>query len=168
MFTIAQAQSSDLPFLRRMLYQAAFWQPAQQVLPEDEALADPHLAAYLDGWGRPGDEALVAVGGDGLTIGAIWQRLFSEESPGYGFISPTIPEVSLAVVAEWRGKGAGEALFRALIDRATAAGFPALSLSVSKQNPARRLYARLGFVPVAEEAHPDGSITMQLALSPNE
>ena len=48
-----------------------------------------------------------------------------------------------------RGQGYGTALLQDLIDEAAAAG-KAVSIHVEKHNPARRLYARLGFRPVEE------------------
>jgi GNAT superfamily N-acetyltransferase len=53
------------------------------------------------------------------------------------------------VVAEWRGKGAGESLVRESMDRARALGFDALQFNlVFETNPARALYERLGFEAV--------------------
>lgn len=126
----------------------------------DEALADPHLARYLNGWGRDGDAAVIAEEG-GDPIGAAWYRLFSAEEPGYGFLDASIPELSIAVRADRRGKGVGAALLDALVDRARADGHPALSLSVEAANPAASLYERCGFVKVVRD---DGEWTMRLDL----
>ena len=142
------AEPSDLPFLRAMVYEAAFWCPERPRPPLDEALAERALACYVDGWGRAGDAGLIASGDAGEPVGAGWYRLFPADEPGFGFIDEGTPEVSLAVVAEARGRGVGTALLRALFDRARADGFEVLSLSVEPDNPARRLYERHGFVRV--------------------
>ena len=47
-----------------------------------------------------------------------------------------------------RGHGIGTALLTSLLHRAATAGFQALSLSVSTDNPALHLYERRGFVKV--------------------
>ena len=93
---------------------------------------------------------------DGNPVGAAWYRRFSRNEPGYGFISEDIPEVSIAVVPEMRGRGIGRTLLVRLIDQARAEALPALSLSVSIHNPvAMRLYASLGFLTVAGDGdHP--------------
>lgn len=56
--------------------------------------------------------------------------------------------VDVALLPRFRGSGLGTELVRALQAEATEAGLP-LRLSVARDNPARRLYARLGFTPVA-------------------
>lgn len=152
---------SDLPFLRAMLYEAAYWRPdAERPLP-DEALADPHVGRYLDGWGRAGDVALIALDAGGAPAGAAWYRHFEPGNAGYGFVAVDIPEVSIGVRPDQRGRGAGDLLLRALIATARRAALPALSLSVERENPAARLYTRLGFVIVTEDA---GAWTMLLRL----
>lgn len=60
--------------------------------------------------------------------------------------------VDIALLPEFRGRGAGEALLRELIAEAGASG-RSLTIHVEQGNPARRLYERLGFVAVAERGH---------------
>lgn len=143
-----------------MLYEAATWRPTDERQME-QVLVDPGVALYLDGWGRDGDAGVVAERSDGRRLGASWYRLFRGEEHGYGFIDAAIPEVTLAVAPEVRGRGVGAALLDALCGRARAVGFSALSLSVERENPALRLYERTGFVAVREV---DGALTMRLDL----
>lgn len=57
----------------------------------------------------------------------------------------------LAVASAARGKGVGEALVRACVDRARALGVTALVLSTQPAMlGAQRLYGRLGFVRTPE------------------
>jgi ribosomal protein S18 acetylase RimI-like enzyme len=60
--------------------------------------------------------------------------------------------VDIALAAEFRGGGVGTALLRELIAEAETSG-RSLTIHVEQGNPARRLYERLGFVPVAERGH---------------
>ena len=55
----------------------------------------------------------------------------------------------LEIMPEWRGRGLGTAVLRALIAEAAARRLP-VALQVLKGNPARRLYERLGFLYIAE------------------
>jgi ribosomal protein S18 acetylase RimI-like enzyme len=57
--------------------------------------------------------------------------------------------VDVALLPEWRGRGIGSALLQQLLDEAARANKP-VRLHVEKSNPARRLYRRLGFTPLAE------------------
>ncbi len=161
-FSVREGGPADLPFLRAMLYEALTWRAGIAHPSPEELLGDPKLARYLDGWGRAGDRAMVAVDGDGLSIGAAWFRLFEADEPGFGFVAEDIPELSVAVADGWRGRGVGGALLEALIRAAGPSGFGALSLSVEPDNPALRLYRRLGFREVGGD---EGARTMVLELS---
>lgn len=58
--------------------------------------------------------------------------------------------IDIAFLPEFCGRGFGTALLRDLMDEARAAG-KALTIHVEKNNPAMRLYRRLGFVPISEQ-----------------
>ena len=62
-----------------------------------------------------------------------------------------------------QGQGLGTKLLKQLVSEAQAANAH-LRLSVLKANPARRLYERMGFVVVAEQAH---AFEMQRAPNPS-
>jgi ribosomal protein S18 acetylase RimI-like enzyme len=134
-----------------MLYEAAHWNLEEPRPPKEEALSEPRLARYLEGWGRPGDTAVLAVDFDGgRRLGAAWYRLMTSEEPGYGYVDDNTPEIALAVVPDHRGRGVGGALLRELREAARSQGYGALSLSVEKGNPALGLYERNGFVKLFE------------------
>ncbi len=160
---VRNGRQADILFLRAMLYEAACWRPDRPRPPIDEALAEPHLARYVQAWGRPGDTAVIAEDATARPIGAAWYRLFSPAEPGYGFIDPSIPELTIAVAADWRGRGVGTALLAALLDAARTAGVAAVSLSVEPTNPAVRLYEHHGFVRVGAAG---GSWTMRVDVTP--
>ena len=116
----------------------------------------------MSGWGRPGDAGVI--GEDDRPVGAAWLRLFPSDDPGYGFVAADVPELSIAVASESRGRGVGGRLLDALVDVARDEGHRAVSLSVEPDNPARRLYQRAGFVRVADDG---GAWTMLLELRPS-
>jgi GNAT superfamily N-acetyltransferase len=78
-----------------------------------------------------------------------------------GFVDAATPVIAIATTPAARGQGLGTRLLEALAREARRTGFPALSLSVGPSNPAMRLYARLGFVPL-EPAQ--GLVRMRLDL----
>jgi ribosomal protein S18 acetylase RimI-like enzyme len=131
-----------------------------RALGRDAALATPHARRYLNGWGRPGDAGVVAISEDGQRLGAAWYRLFLADEPGWGFVAVDVPELSIGVVGAARGRGVGGALLAARLELAREQGYRALSLSVDRQNPARRLYERLGFRDAGISDPADTSVTM--------
>jgi ribosomal-protein-alanine N-acetyltransferase len=140
------AMDSDVPFLWDMLYLSIYVPPGQEP-PLRDILSHPRLSHYLTKWGRPGDRAIIALDGN-TPIGAVWMRLFDQSDPGYGFVDSEIPELGIAIVPEYRGRGIGTALLQEIFHEATKMGYQAVSLSVDPNNPALRLYERLGFVKV--------------------
>lgn len=142
--------SQDVEFLKKMLYEAAAWNPDwphEQVI---EALANPVLERYHRDWGRPGDAGLIAEL-EGEPVGAAWYRLFTQEEPGFGFVDEKTPELGLAVSPMHRRMGIGGTLLRALMVQAREEGYTALSLSVAVHNRSRMMYERTGFTRVRQE-----------------
>jgi len=157
---VRPATKDDLAFLRSMLYEASCWRPGDRRLPEN-VFAESNVARYLAGWGRFGDQAVVAEEG-GELVGAAWYRLFRSEEPGYGFVGDNVPELTVGVETKARGRGVGEALLTELIRIARVAGYSSLSLSVEPANDrAVRLYRRCGFIDVGTNK---GAVTMRLDL----
>ena len=77
-------------------------------------------------------------------VGAVWRRLRDENDQGFAYLDEMTPELSMALPPEYRGRGMGTALLKQLLAEATGE-YPAISLSVSPNNPAQGLYERLGF-----------------------
>jgi len=145
----------DLPFIRSMLTHAHNWHVTRF---ETEI----PLSRYVDGWGRRGDTALIAIDG-GHRVGAAWYRLFREAQPGWGFVDEQTPELTVAVVPGRRGQGIGHELLRGLIDRAAADGYVALSAAVPRDHPEEHTFEVLGFATVDES---ESTLTMVLTLAP--
>ncbi|HET6705751.1 GNAT family N-acetyltransferase [Amycolatopsis sp.] len=120
--------------------------------------ADGHLAddvgydATLRDVARRVEEAevLVAVNGTEEVVGTV-----TIVHPGSGYAEISRPgelEFRMLAVVPWaRGRGIGEALIKAVFDRARALGLGKVVLSsVDRMHSAHRLYERLGFTRLAE------------------
>src|SRR5438105_7189327 len=147
-----------------MLYEAVNWfdDGAEERPPLDVVVARPENARYITGWGRAGDVALCALDRRDEPIGAAWYRHFSAAEPGYGYVADDVPELAIAVYPEFRGQRVGTLLLGSVIARAERDHTRAISLSVNRDNPVRRLYARYGFEVVGE---PGDALTMRLDLT---
>lgn len=141
--TYRDATPDDMPFLRRMTYEAAFWR--EQPKPDfDRALGDPDIARYIPAFGD--SDITVVAERDGVPVGAGWSHCFPAGAPGYGFVAADVPELAVAVEASARRRGIATELMRQVIARAGARGYARVSLSVNFDNPSARVYRRLGFV----------------------
>ncbi|MGW4534308.1 N-acetyltransferase family protein [Nocardia sp. NPDC004340] len=160
---IRPAEIADEKLLWAMLYEASYARDGGMDSP-DQLRDVPTLAHYVEDWGAAGDLGVVG-GFDGVALGAAWLRLFNSEDPAYGWIDADTPELAIGVAPETRGTGLGTALMSALLDAAREK-FDAVSLSVRLENPAVRLYQRLGFVEVegSGKVNPAGTTSVTMVL----
>jgi len=107
----------------------------------------PFLARYAADWGRAGDMGCIADLGN-VSIGSVWLRLWLMEEKGFGYISDEIPELAMAVLPAYRGRGIGTELLTQALKMAKTR-FPAVSLNVRADNSVVKLYERMGFIKVA-------------------
>ena len=137
------ASQDDEAALWTMLFYAAHMhdEPGQTV---QDAKTNDFLAKYVADWGRDGDLGYVALDNDGQPLGAAWVRLFTQDEA-----DPTTPELAVAVLPTHTGQGIGTRLMHALLAEA-AHHYPAVMLNVRADNPAIRLYQRLGFRTVGD------------------
>ena len=151
----------DEPFLWEMLYHALYVPEGSPKFPR-EIVNNPDIAKYVLGWGRPGDMGFAAIDTTSdLTIGAVWIRLFDSHNPGYGYVAEGVPELSIAILSGYRNLGIGTQLLNQMLAQA-AEQYTGISLSVTSENPAKRLYERLGFQAVNMKG---ASLTMLLDFS---
>lgn len=133
--SLRPASDADLPFLISLRKQTmtGHFVAASGVVPSEEEQRERVIhrfecAQIVEHAGRPA--GLFKVARDGLE----WQL------------------IQIQIAPELQGQRIGEALIQGLIDESRAAG-ASLWLHVLRQNPARRLYERLGFRVAAEREH---------------
>jgi ribosomal protein S18 acetylase RimI-like enzyme len=132
-------QDHQWPDVARCLVQTYRGVPWAYLHPEVENLRS--AAEYLerlagDGYGRTQPSYCRAVWREGQCAGTI---LGTEMTPDTGFV------LQAAVAPPWQGRRLGTGLLRGLAAAFRAGGLPRVTLGVTAANPARRLYARLGF-----------------------
>jgi GNAT superfamily N-acetyltransferase len=142
--TVRRGDKLDVPYLRSLLPFAYGWHVAAF------DTFDISISRYCDAWGRPGDAALIAME-DGHPVGAAWYRLFPEGLKGFGYIDDDTPELTIVVVPTKQGQGIGQQLVAALLERAKADGYPAVSVSVQRGHQDEEFLREAGFEQVGEE-----------------
>ena len=145
MTEIRSLKSEEIPLLEEFLYQAIFIPQGLEPLPRS-ILNEPELEMYIKDFGQQPDDWALAVEVAGQLVGAVWVRIMKD----YGYYDDRTPSLSISFLPEFRGQGLGQQLMTAMLDLLKAKGYPSVSLSVSKDNPAVGFYQRLGFITVVE------------------
>jgi RimJ/RimL family protein N-acetyltransferase len=160
-YTIRPITEQDVPFLWEMLYESLYVPEGQERFGR-EVIDEPIISKYVEDWGRKGDLGYIAVNSEGQSIGSITIRYFSANNKGFGYISNDVPELGMAIIPGYRGKGIGTVLVKILFDKMIEIGIKRVSLSVDPDNLAAvKLYQRFGFKEVGKV---DTSITMSADL----
>ncbi|MFE1856393.1 GNAT family N-acetyltransferase [Streptomyces sp. NPDC059489] len=115
--SLRSAVARDGDFLWRILLEAYNWNGEQRFTAE-QLSAEPHTARYLVGCPCRDDVGVIAQTDAGEPIGAVWARRLPESEPGYGFVGPDVPELTLGLLPGHRGRGHGRGLMEALIQAA--------------------------------------------------
>ncbi|HVU68523.1 MAG TPA: GNAT family N-acetyltransferase [Ktedonobacteraceae bacterium] len=141
---IRPAERDDEPFLWEMLYYAAHMSEDGET-DVGAARENAGLQKYVQGWGQANDIGVLALEeASQRPLGAAWMRVLQEEKKMSPLIPAGTPELAIAVLPDQLGRGIGTRLLETLLPAARQV-YPAIVLSVRKDNPARHLYARMGF-----------------------
>lgn len=82
-------------------------------------LDNPVVAKYVVGWGQRGDLGVLAIdAASGQAVGAAWLRLFSGDDPAFGYLDDATPEMAIAVLPGFVGRGIGTQLLKHVLDLA--------------------------------------------------
>ncbi len=133
-------RTSDYVCLPEFLYQSIFI-PEGVAPPPRSIIDDSQIFAYIKNFGtRSGDLGVVAEQ-NGQVVGVAWTQII----PAFGHINDETPELAISILPESRGYGIGTKLLKKLFVVLRTNGYSRTSLSVQKDNPAVRLYKRLGY-----------------------
>lgn len=146
-YALRHLGEGERPLLEDFLYEAIFVPEGfEGEVPRSVIHDDPKCRAAFEGFGTLRDDrAIVAVVG-GRVVGVCWVRT----TDVYGHVDDATPAFSIALYEPYRNQGIGAAMMRRMLGELRDAGYARASLSVQKQNPALRLYERLGFHVVGD------------------
>ncbi|KJB88412.1 histone acetyltransferase [Paenibacillus sp. E194] len=149
-YTIRPIMERDISFLWITLYESLYVPEGKESFSRD-IINEPSISKYVEDWGREGDLGYIAENADGESIGSITVRYFSEDKPGYGFVSSEVPELGMAILPIYRGQGLGTSLMKQLFAGLREQRVDQVSLSVDPGNAAAmKLYQHFGFKPLGE------------------
>ena len=106
------------------------------------------MQVYIKNFGKEKSDLALVAEADGIIIGAVWSRIMSD----YGHIDEQTPSLAISLYEEYRGKGIGTDLMRNMLCTLKQNGFERVSLSVQKENYAAKMYIKLGFNIIDENA----------------
>ena len=137
---IRELKTCEYPLMRDFLHMSIFVPEGCEALPFS-IVDEPEVALYIKGFGEKKDDYALCAYIEGELAGMCWVRIMG----GYGSIDDESPEFAIAVKPEYRAKGIGENLMRAMLNMLKTKGYKRASLSVQKENIAAKLYFKLGF-----------------------
>ncbi len=146
MRVIRPLSEEEVPLLQTYLYHAIFV-PQGLPAPDLSILDDPELQVYVQGFGTSPADICMVCEEDGSPVGAAWVRIMND----YGHIDDTIPSLAISVLPAYRSTGIGTSLLEALANEVRHRGYASISLSVQDENPARKLYERLGWHVIQQQ-----------------
>lgn len=141
---IREILSSEIYLLEDMLYQAIYQSDEKSIIPRS-VLKIPEVFAYIKDFGKRADDHCLVADMDGKIIGAVWIRIISGETKGFGYIDDQTPEFAISLFKEYRGRSIGTRLMEKMVEYMCKLGYKQASLSVQKENYAVKLYLKMGF-----------------------
>jgi hypothetical protein len=152
---IRAIETEGSQMLREYLRLSIFVRPGDP--PAADVVSRQEIARYVDGWGRRGDDAVAAIdAASGADLGAAWLRLWT---PPTSATASSTPRRRSLVSRSGPSTAAAGSARRCCTRcwRAPRIATPRRPSASAQNNPAVRLYERLGFRVVAVAG---GSLTM--------
>ena len=144
---IRELQPNESGVLKDFLYEAIFL-PEGVEPPKRSIVELPELRIYYEGFGEGKADFCMVAEEDGRIVGAAWTRLMKD----YGYVDDETPSFAISLYREYRGQGIGTKLMIAMLAKLREKGFARASLAVQKANVAERMYEKVGFRTVSENA----------------
>lgn len=146
-YKIREINAAEYPLLEDFLYEAIFI-PQGVEPPPRSIINNDELQVYIKDFGKKPDDRCLAAEVDGKVVGAVWVRIMED----YGHVDDETPSFAISLYMEYRGYGIGTALMVKMLDLLRESGYKKASLAVQKENYAVKMYKKVGFEVVGENA----------------
>ncbi len=142
-----ELKPTEYYLLKEFLYEAIYI--PEGVEPPDRIIVEqPELALYYEGFGNGQADYCIVAEDAGKVIGAVWTRIMDD----YGHVDDETPSFAISLLKDYRSKGIGTLLMKRMLVHLKECGFEKASLAVQKENYAVRMYKKVGFKVIDENA----------------
>lgn len=145
--TIREIQKQEYPLLDHFLYEAIFV-PEGIEPPPKTIIKSPELQVYVAHFGEAKDDLGLVAEVSSQIVGAVWVRIMND----YGHIDNETPSLAISLDKEYPDLGMGTAMMKKMLALLKAHGYKQVSLSVQKANYAAKMYLKVGFEIIRENA----------------
>lgn len=146
-YKIREINAAEYPLLEDFLYEAIFI-PQGVEPPPRSIINNDELQVYIKDFGEKPDDRCLIAEADEKIVGAVWVRIMED----YGHIDDETPSFAISLYREYRGHGIGTALIVKMLELLRESGYKKASLAVQKENYAVKMYKKVGFEVVGENA----------------
>lgn len=146
-YKIREINAAEYPLLEDFLYEAIFI-PQGVEPPPRSIINNDELQVYIKDFGEKPDDRCLIAEADEKIVGAVWVRIMED----YGHIDDETPSFAISLYREYRGHGIGTALMVKMLELLRESGYKKASLAVQKENYAVKMYKKVGFEVVGENA----------------
>ena len=140
-----ELRHGETDLLKEFLYEAIFV-PEGSEPPPGSIIYKPELKIYYENFGTAKADHCIVAEDSGRVVGAVWFRIMDD----YGHVDDCTPSIAISLKPEYRGRGIGTSMMRAMLKKLRVRGYDRVSLAVQKANYAVRMYKDLGFRTVRE------------------
>ena len=144
---LRELKENETALLQDFLYEAIFI-PEGVNPPEREIIEQPELKIYYENFGTGRADYCIVADDNGKVVGAVWTRIMND----YGHVDDETPSFAISLYKEYRGKGIGTKMMQEMLSLLKKNGYSRASLAVQKANYAVRMYEKVGFKTVDENA----------------
>lgn len=137
---LRELREDEKDLLKEFLYQAIYI--PKGIKPPDKSIIEkPELVLYYQNFGSEDADYCIVSEENGKVVGAVWTRIMDD----YGHIDDDTPSLSISLLPDFRSRGYGRAMMKAILELLKEKGYEKVSLSVQKENYAVKMYQSLGF-----------------------
>ena len=144
---LREIKENEIGLLKDFLYEAIFI-PEGVDPPAREIIELPELKIYYEDFGTGKADYCIVADDDGKVAGAVWTRIMND----YGHVDDKTPSFAISLYKEYRGQGIGTQMMKEMLSLLKKNGYDRASLAVQKANYAVRMYEKVGFKTIDENA----------------